>query len=407
VTIRYQLRRVTLVLVSLLIIGLTGQAGRATANTLPRFVPAEAAYQVLSSEDDGPRKVATSFVEVLRDQAGQREIVITATPTTARAAQRTLVSLLSEGGTKTSVRKLAAVKTTSATTKEVKLTWFEKNSLIRVYAYRVVDRDLRSVAAATVPTGKSDASFRLDVVPSGFTVKYRGQEAATLSDSAFATYSRDGGTTRVEYTALNVIDGYLDTFVLRPQQPAVATTIHGKPAYIFTAGPSLVWMEQPNLMIVLEGATVGELQTFGESLVAVDEATWRLRAQPTVSGTTPGGTPWYAEYRGRCFTFVITGGANERCAKAPASATTLIWAPLTGKGQEFATGLTGTAIVTVVAKLNGVEYSRSTTQPVPGEKDLRVFAFEITGPFGITVSGLDAAGLDAAGQVVVNDAPLP
>ncbi len=360
------------------------------------------------------------FIHILRNSDNTREYFAQAIPITKTSFDdNILASRVRAGGKKIKVRGLTGVVTVDGP--EVYVEWFERNRWMQVVGTNVSSKATVAFAALVVPSKAPDASFALKRKPAGYTTTYVGQ-AAGLTSSASGLLWTNASEEEVELYVANSVPNYIDIVYLSPGSPYVPTSVNGKPGYVSRreTGTTIVWMEQPNLLVRVRSTEFNEagVLAFAASLAPVDENAWKTAIAaadqtappPAAGGTTPvnttpvaagtlNGVPWVATVNGQCLVFAAGGATSEACIPGFTATNSLAWNTLAASGKTFAVGITGANVLTVVAKANGAEIARTTTQPVAGVPGLSYFIVELPNATGVTVSGLDGAGVEIAPAV--------
>jgi hypothetical protein len=410
------------------VFGLVSPAS-AQAAPVPRLLPTAvpAGYSVNDSFDRvGPRS-DVQFVQILRDDAKTHEFYINSTPIEkARFTESVIPSRLDAGAKKVKVR--GTTGTVQSQDADVRVDWFERNRWITVISTNVTPKATLAFVANVVPTKAPDASFVVKKIPAGYASIYAGQSAG-LTSSVSGVLWTNADSEEIELFIANVVPNYLEIGYLGVGSGYTPTTVNGKPGYIAqrTGGTTVVWMEQPNLLIELRSTQFNEagIDAIAASLAPVEEAAWvtattavdpskkpvdgsgggtlpPANSAPVAAGTL-NGVPWVATANGNCLVFAAGTASSQACIPGFTSPTALAWNTLVASGKTFAVGITGANVATVVGKANGAEVTRIATQPVVGQPGLKYFIVELSNATGVTFSGLDAAGAEIAPGV----APAP
>ncbi len=392
-----------------LFVGVSQASGQAAP--LPRFLPAESAGYTLTSTSEDAASSGSTYVGYFGNQSNTKSIEVTADATQSADLTSDLKSRAKKGER---VHGKPAVVSVDDT--EVSVVWLEKGNLYRVKFRGTSRKGVLAFAQNVRPTGKADSSFTVKSLPVGLSTIYIGPESGLAAGGYQAEFNETGkGDNRVSLLALNVDPRYIKVAV--SQLPdAVPTTVRGKPGYRIGASGDLIslllWMEQPNLALIVV-AGVQSPSTFAESLMPVDEPTWKAASDLAAANTRaiesgnsgPVGPPvaagniadiaWAASVSAQCLIFAAGSSTVSVCAPGITSPTLVAWKPLVVKQKTLVFGIAGANVTTVVAKSAGVELIRIPTQVVVDQPGLRYFAIELTvNPTAVTFVGLDAAGVE-------------
>ncbi len=403
----------------------------AQAVAVPRILPTAipAGYKVNDYFDRlGPNR-DVNFIHLLRDDTLTKEIFVNSTPIAKSSFdENVLPRQISNGAKKVKVRATKGALLVEGG--DVRLDWFEKNRWLTAFGTNVPSKVLLAFANGIVPSSSPDASFALKKKPAGFATVYVGQIGG-LSSSASGVLWTNSDSEEIELDVINAVPNYIDIVFLGPGTAFRPTTVNGKPGYVAerSGGTTVVWMDQPNLLVEVRSTQFNEagIAAITASLAPVDEAAWAAATNPPdapaggsggasggsgglpvntapVAAGTLNGVPWVATVNGQCLVFAAGTATAQTCLPAFTPPNSMSWTNLAASGKNFAVGITGANVVTVVAKANGAEVLRVATQPAANLPGLKYFIVELPAPAGVTFSGLDAAGAEIAPAIAAGTA---
>ncbi len=375
------------------------------AAPLPRFLPsAESGFALMDAIED-VIPTSSNYIAAFGTEDRSKSVTIDS----QSAQSSSIAGSIKESAGKDKVHGKPAVVRTSGSSTSV--LWLEKGNLFQLEARGLGKKPALAFAEKVKPTGKADSSFVVKKVPAGFTRIYVGPQSGLIAGGYAAAFSESGPKPKLAAVmyALNVDPRYME--VLLAQQASYSSvTVRGKSGYqIDSDGEAItVWMEQPNLLLLVSAEQSGKLSSFAESLAPVDEATWLAAVEaasslnsdggsdaagPPVAAGTLAGIPWGATVDGQCLSFTAATAKTKVCVPGIMSPSFLGWKSVVVNGKTLVFGITGANVTTVVATANGAEVSRIQTEAVADQPGLRYFALELSGdPATTTISGLDAAG---------------
>ncbi len=429
----FRRRCLTLSITALVSVGLVGAvspSANAQGGALPRYLPTQIPdpFKVrLALDLPISRSSSGSYLQIMRDESGSKEYVITAQSAGSSDSSYVVDSMVRSGAKKVKVHGIAAAMLVEKSVYTI--VWVERDTAIVVKAAGMPSKAALATAALVAPSKSQPGRFKMKKGVAGFATLFAGPSSSLIASAYTVVWTTPSDESFVEIVA-NVVPNFLELSSGPTSDLRANTTVNGKPAYSAPdSGETVVaWMEQPNLLIEIGSTDLNDAAVAGvaASVVPLDEEGFRIATTPAedpfadisdpakpapVSGPVAAGnvagTPWVATTSGQCVRFAIGTVNSEVCAPAFLAPTTVAAKLVKVNAKPVATGIAGVNVATIVFKANGAEVARVATQSVADQPGLRYFVTELPTGDNVTMSGLDPAGAEIVSGVAFQTAGLP